>query len=108
MSVRIRYDDNGEGVLSSRRRFLTASGREVKVEITKENNGYRILDSVTSEVLASAEQVSRNLSVTKIKTKEALEALGVIFEDESRDRSNGEDPIHSDARQVYERANRGE
>jgi hypothetical protein len=87
MSTRIRYDDRGV-VLTSRRRFITASGKEVAVEIDKETNSFKIIttQSDPTEVLASGDRVSVNLSVTKIHAKNALISLGVLFEDEKRDR----------------------
>jgi uncharacterized Zn ribbon protein len=89
-SVRIRYDEVSEGKLVSRRMFTTASGVEVKVELDTAAKSYKVVNSVTGEVLASGDNVSINVAVLKIKSKEALQSLGVIFGDEKRDRTGSE------------------
>lgn len=86
---RIRYSKPSNGVLLSRRNYVTAGGREVNVELDLNAKKYRILDASTSEVV-SAGGDTRNLSVLKIQAKRGLTDLGVTFADETRVRGTNE------------------
>jgi hypothetical protein len=85
-STRIRYQKMKNGMLQSRRMFITGSGQEVMAELDLANKRYRIVDSVSGAEVASGGN-TRNLSVLKIQTKRGLTNLGVVFEEEKRDRS---------------------
>lgn len=86
-NVRIRYTETKPGVLQSRRRFVTSSGQEVLVELDLNQKKYRVLDSVSGAEVASGGRTT-NLAVLKIQSKAGLEALGVSFAAETRDRGN--------------------
>jgi hypothetical protein len=80
---RIRYNKVRNGVLLSRRNFVTGGGREVNVELDLANKKYRILDSASGEQVATGGN-TRNTSVLKIQAKRGLTDLGVTFADEVR------------------------
>lgn len=84
-NVRIRYMEVTPGVLQSRRRFITASGQEVLVELDLNQKKYRILDSVSGAEVASGGDTI-NANVLKIQSKQGLTSLGVTFSAEARDR----------------------
>ncbi len=105
MSQRIRYATISEGVLLSRRNFITATGKTVQVELDLNNKKYRVIDSITNEVVTAGGR-TKNLAVLKIQSKRALSELGVVFTEETRDR--GGDALNEDARVTYSAANRGE
>lgn len=84
-NVRVRYSKPVDGVLTSRRNFTTAAGNEVKVELNTNTMMARVVDSVTGGELSSVGGTV-NVSVLKIKGKELLQALGVVFGDEERKR----------------------
>ncbi len=86
-NTRIRYHKAKNGILTSRRNFLTLDGKTVIVELDLNNKKYRILDAVTMEEVASGGN-TRNQSVLKIQSKRALTELGVSFAEEVRDRSS--------------------
>jgi hypothetical protein len=86
-NIRIRYQTIKPGVLQSRRRFTTATGQEVLVELDLNQKKYRVLDSVTGVEVASGGN-TKNLSVLKIQSKRGLTALGVTFAEETRTRSD--------------------
>lgn len=88
-NVRIRYQTVKPGVLQSRRRFVTAAGREVLVELDLNAKKYRVLDAATGEEVASGGN-TRNSAVLKIQSKRGLSELGVSFADETRNRGNAE------------------
>lgn len=80
---RIRYSKANQGVMRSRRNFITGQGKEVMVELNLNVKKYRILDSVSGEEVASGGN-TRNVSVLKIQAKRGLTDLGVVFQDETR------------------------
>lgn len=84
-NTRIRYQEDKSGVLQSRRRFTTASGQEVLVELDLNQKKYRVLDSTTGVEVVSGGN-TRNVSVLKIQAKRGLTELGVAFADETRER----------------------
>jgi len=83
---RIRYQKTAQGVLQSRRYFLTKAGQEVYVQLDLNGKKYRILDS-SSGVEVTSGGNTRNISVLKIQAKKGLTGLGVEFMEEKRDRS---------------------
>lgn len=89
MNQRIRYNKVRNGVLLSRRNFVTGGGREVNVELDLANKKYRILDSVSGEQVLTGGN-TRNVSVLKIQAKRGLTELGVAFLEETRERGNAE------------------
>ncbi len=97
-NTRIRYKDGG-GVLTSRRHFTTGTGREVMVELDTVGKVYRVLDSVSREIVASGGDTI-NVAVLKIQAKAGLAALGVNFAPEARHRADI-DP-NEDAKRDYD------
>lgn len=85
-NTRIRYQKTAQGVLQSRRYFMTKSGQEVYVQLDLNAKKYRILDSISGTEVASGGN-TKNVSVLKIQSKKGLMGLGVEFALESRDRS---------------------
>lgn len=84
-NVRVRYGKAIDGLMGSRRNFVTSTGKEVNVELDTVNMKYRILDAVdSSEVATGGDTIS--VSVLKIQAKEGLVALGVTFDAEERER----------------------
>lgn len=88
MSQRIRYQKVGEGLLESRRNFVTSTGIEVKVLLDLNQKKYSILDSVTGVSMGSGGN-TRNSAVLKIQAKQGLSELGVTFTEEKRERAGG-------------------
>jgi hypothetical protein len=84
-NTRIRYNKARNGVLQSRRMFMTRDGQEVKVELDLTAKRYRIVDSVTGMEVASGGN-TKNQSVLKIQAKKGLMNLGVEFAEETRPR----------------------
>lgn len=91
MNQRIRYRTVKPGLLMSRRNFTTQTGQEVVVELNLETRQYRVLDSVSGDVVATGGN-TRNKSVLKIQAKQGLTALGVSFAEETRTRQ-GDTPV---------------
>ena len=91
-NTRIRYQTVKPGVLQSRRRFITSTGQEVLVELDVNQKKYRVLDASSGAVVASGGN-TRNVSVLKIQSKRGLTELGVSFQDEKRERGNGETSV---------------
>ena len=89
MNQRIRYNKVRNGVLLSRRNFVTGAGREVNVELDLTAKKYRILDSASGEQLSTGGN-TKNVSVLKIQAKRGLTELGVQFADETRNRGGEE------------------
>lgn len=89
MNQRIRYSNARNGVLTSRRNFVTGAGREVNVELDLTNKKYRILDSSSGEQVATGGN-TRNVSVLKIQAKRGLTELGVSFQEETRERGTSD------------------
>lgn len=87
---RIRYSMSGPGLLRSRRHFTTSAGQEVLVELNLNTKKYRILDSSTQAEVVPNSGNTKNLAVLKIQAKKGLEALGIVFADETRNRGNTE------------------
>lgn len=88
-NTRIRYQQTKPGVLQSRRRFVTAAGTEVLVELDLNQKKYRVLDASTGAEVAAGGN-TRNVSVLKIQSKRGLTELGVSFTDETRVRGSNE------------------
>lgn len=88
-NTRIRYSKVSQGVLKSRRHFVTSTGVEATVELNLATKQYRIVDAVSGFELASGGNTT-NLSVLKIQAKKGLVELGVEFADEVRNRGNVE------------------
>lgn len=89
MNQRIRYNKVRNGVLLSRRNFTTNIGQEVNVELDLNAKKYRILDSVSGELISTGGN-TKNVSVLKIQAKRGLTTLGVVFADETRKRESVE------------------
>jgi len=89
---RIRYHKPVNGVLTSRRHFTTAAGREVKVQLNLNAKTYSILDSSTGEQVAMGGN-TKNVAVLKIQAKRGLTELGVVFAEETRERGGMELPV---------------
>lgn len=89
MNQRIRYSQVRQGVLKSRRNFAITSGIEVVVELDLAAKKYLILDNVTGAQISTGGN-TKNLAVLKIQAKKGLEALGVTFANETRNRGNTE------------------
>lgn len=83
MNCRIRYDRVNDNLLVSRRIFTTANGTQVKAELDTAAKRFSIKNASTGEEIASGGN-TKNLSVAKVQTKQALKELGVQFADEDR------------------------
>lgn len=84
-NTRIRYLKTAQGVLQSRRYFMTGANQEVYVQLDLNAKTYRILESASGVEVASGSGTI-NISVLKIKAKRMLLELGVNFSDEKRNR----------------------
>jgi hypothetical protein len=84
MNTRIRYSKIDEtGSLTSRRVFTTGDGKQVQAVLDTVTKTYYIKDVLSGEALVSGGG-TRNLSVLKIKAKDALLTLGCDFAEENR------------------------
>lgn len=84
---RIRYvpsPGNGDGFIESMRMWSIKDGRDVKVVINTMTHEYVIVSMVDGVTVAQGN--STYLPGTKINAKRALAALGVVFDDEARER----------------------
>lgn len=84
-NMRIRYDEQADGKLRSKRTITTTQNGAVFVELDLSNKKFVILDSMTLAPIFHGGNTS-NISVLKIQAKEALETLGAEFVSERRNR----------------------
>lgn len=84
MGQRIRYGKQDNGTLKSRRNFSLPDGRQVYVILSPATMAYEALDAASLQSVLQRSGETRNLAVLKIKAKEGLESLGVVFTDEAR------------------------
>lgn len=82
---RIRYAKQEDGILKSRRVYTLADGNQVAVILNPISMSIGLTNAVESgPQYPSKEGNTVNLAVLKIKAKEHLESLGVVFSDDVR------------------------
>jgi hypothetical protein len=81
--LRIRYQDTEvPEIKASVKMYVLPDGRECQVRIDEATRAYVVVDAITKAAIASG--MATSMHKVKIAAKEALEAMGVKFDDEKR------------------------
>jgi len=86
-NTRIRYNRSNEGLLVSGRALYAGNDDYVLVKLDTENFRFEIVNAVEGTIISEGGN-TKNLAVLKKQAKRALKAIGVEFDEETRNKNH--------------------